>query len=141
MSEIRLQSDIAQEFSVRFPKLKGQFFHVSNERNNKIQAYQALSIGIVRGVSDFIFFKKSVFNGLYLLGIEVKEPESYHEVAHIQNQLKWGKKLEECGGHYYIVRSVSEVIDLISTGETSALRIADVEKMISENGKKKTLRF
>ena len=60
MSEIKLQSDIAREISVRYPNLRGQFFHVSNERKSQNQAFQARSIGIFPGVSDFICIKKEV---------------------------------------------------------------------------------
>ena len=60
MSEIKLQSDIAREIPVRYPNLRGQFFHVSNERKSQNQAFQARSIGIFPGVSDFLFIKGSL---------------------------------------------------------------------------------
>lgn len=140
MSEIKLQSDIAREFSVRYPKLKGQFFHVSNERNNKVQAFQAKSIGIINGVSDFIYFDKNHL-GLKMIGLEVKEPNSYHKVDHIIQQIKWGNVLERCGGLYFIVRSVQEAIEVIEGHYLNALCIEEIEKMLSENGSKKTIKF
>lgn len=151
MSEIQLQSKIAQEFSVRFPKLKGQFFHVSNERNNKIQAFQARAIGIIPGVSDFLYmapydFEDDEANVIHtktvLVGIEVKEPGKYHEVAHVRQQVKWAKVLESCGGVWFLVTSVDEAMKAISINRNykGLKRIADVEKMLDEC-KTKTIKF
>lgn len=145
MSEVRLQSDIAVEYSRRYPKLQGQLFHVSNERNNKIQAFQARAIGIIPGVSDFIYFelfhpKENGSSSSLMIGMEVKEVGSRHEVQHLKNQLKWGKTLENCGGRYFIVRSVDEAMDVIEGRYLSAINIEEFERIISEC-KTKTLKF
>lgn len=142
MGEIQLQSKIAQTVSVRFPKLKGQFFHVSNERNNKIQAFQARSIGIIPGVSDFILLESNFFdqNSCLVTGIEVKEPGKYHEVAHVRQQIKWAKKLESIGGIWFLVTSVDEALKAVTKDYEGLKRIADVEKMLDEC-KTKTIKF
>lgn len=141
MSEIKLQSEIAVEISRRFPKLKGQFFHVSNERNNKIQAFQARAIGIIPGISDFILMEPlDIEKGSFLTGIEVKEPNSRHEVLHVRQQVRWAKTLERCGGVWFLVRSVNEAVKVVTKDYDGLLRIADVEKMLDEC-KTKTIKF
>ena len=139
MSEVKIQSDIAREFSVRYPNKRGQLFHISNERNHKVQAFQAAAIGIVNGVSDFLFFEWVPGFGINLLALEVKSPGSRHEVDHIRQQINWGKTLEEQGGSYRLVRSCKEAIDCIE-GNLCGLSIEEVEEMIHEI-KTKTIKF
>lgn len=113
MSELRLQSDIAREFSVRYPFKKGQLLHISNERNNKIQAFQARSIGIIPGASDFLYFEKEHdINclGVVFVAIEIKEPGSRHQVYQIERQVEWGELVEKVGGVWRLCRSVEEAI-------------------------------
>ena len=145
MSEIKLQSNIAVEFSRRYPKLKGQFFHVSNERNNKIQAFQARAIGIIPGVSDFLYFEK--FNlkeddlpSTTLIGFEVKEPGSRHLVSHVFQQVKWARVLTQNGGRWFLVRSVDEVMNIIEGIPSNALSVDEVEEMLI-NCNAKTIKF
>lgn len=149
MSEIKLQSDIAVEFSRRYPKMKGQLFHISNERNNKIQAFQARAIGIIPGVSDFLFIESNGTSRIHMfqepdirvIGLEVKEPGSYHRVDHIKQQIEWAKVLERCGGRWFIVRSVTDAIQVIDGNyKNGVLSIQDVEEMIN-NCKNKSLKF
>ena len=133
MSEIKLQSDIAREISVRYPNLRGQFFHVSNERKSQNQAFQARSIGIFPGVSDFILFYWSEEEyRIKLLGIEVKEPNSFHKKEHIQQQYEWGCILEDCGGRYFVVRSVLDCIQVIEENYENVLCLSDISEMIKE---------
>lgn len=149
MSEIRLQSDISREFSVRYPKMQGQLFHIPNQRNNKIQAFQSRAIGIIPGASDFLFFEKNKNSTVYnfdefnikLIGLEVKEPGSRHSVDHVQRQVDWGKVLEREGGRWFIVTSVDIAMQVIDGNYNGgALSIKDVEEMIS-NCKIKSLKF
>ena len=141
MSEIKLQSDIAREISVRYPDLRGQFFHVSNERKSQNQAFQARSIGIFPGVSDFLFFNWNEEKwGIDLIGIEVKEPGSFHKKDHIQQQYEWGSILENCGGRYFVVRSVSDCIQVIEGNYENVLCLQDIKKMIEEC-KGKSIKF
>lgn len=139
MSEQRLQSDIVRKFSELYPNRKGQLFHVSNERNNSKQAFIAQSIGIVPGVSDLIYFEYRL--GIELKGIELKELNSRHKVDHVKVQLSWAKTLEECGGEWSLCRTVDEAINFIKGEQNQGLTIEEVEKMISENGNKKTIKF
>lgn len=144
MSEIKLQSDIAREFSVRYPNKRGQFFHVSNERNNKIQAFQAKSIGVFPGVADFLFFDsfddRGIFRGVVkLIAIEVKEPGSRHEVEQIERQIEWAEILESQGGIWRLCRSVDEAISCTQM-DFKGLTIADVKEML-KSIKTKSIKF
>lgn len=145
MSEIRLQSDMARKFSELYPKKKGQLFHISNERSNQTKAFQAASIGIINGVSDFIYFdlfhpKENGSKSTLVLGLEVKEPNGgYHDKDHVRSQLKWGKTLEKNGGIYRIVRTVEELISC-TEGNYTGLTIEEVEVMLDSN-KNKTIKF
>lgn len=143
MSEIKLQSDIAREFSVRYPNKRGQLFHVSNERNNPIQAMQARSIGIFPGVADFLFFDgfdRGIFRGLIrLVAIEVKEPGTRHKREHIEQQLEWARILESQGGTWRLVRSVKEAI-CCTEMNFQGLTIQEVEIML-KNTENKTIQF
>lgn len=141
MSEIKLQSDITREISVRYPDLRGQFFHVSNERKSQNQAFQARSIGIFPGVSDFLFFNwNEEKRGIDLIGIEVKEPGSFHKKDHIQQQYEWGCILEENGGKYFIVTTVKQCVDIINREYENILQLNDIKKMLDEC-KTKSIKF
>ena len=141
MSELKLQSDIAREISVRYPDLRGQFFHISNERKSQAQAFQARSIGIFPGVSDFLFFNWDEEKwGIDLIGIEVKEPGSFHKKDHIQQQYEWGCILEENGGKYFIVTTVKQCVDIINGKYENILQLNDIKKMLDEC-KTKSIKF
>lgn len=141
MSEIKLQSDIARKFSELYPLKRGQLFHVSNERNNQIQVFQARAIGIFPGVCDFLFIEKipERITGTILIGIEIKEPGSYHKREHIEQQLEWAEILEANGGLWRLCRSTEEAIsctELLLKG----LTIEDVKELLKST-KNKNIRF
>lgn len=134
MREEKLQSDIAVTFSQRYPEKFGQLFHVSNERNHKIQAFKARAIGIIPGVADFIYFSKK-FN----VATELKTPESRHKVVSIKQQLKWAKVWEKQGNVWRLCRTVDEAISCYN-GDFKGLTRQEVKKMIKEV-KTKTIKF
>ena len=134
MNETQLQADIARKFSELCPHKRGQLFHVSNERNNKMQAYRARSIGIINGVADFVFFSKK-FN----VATELKVPGSRHQVAHIKHQLWWAKVWEKQGGIWRLCRTTEEAVSCYN-GDFKGLTRKDVKKMIN-NVKTKTIKF
>jgi len=134
MSEEKLQSDIARRFSELYPDKRGQLFHVSNERNNKIQAYRARAIGIVNGVADFIFFEH-----FYFIATELKVPGTRHERHHIISQVEWGKIWESQGGIWRLCRTVDEALSCYKM-KPKGLTIEEVEKMLFETTTK-TIKF
>jgi hypothetical protein len=144
--ELKLQSEIAVEISQRFPNLRGQFFHVSNERNNQIKAFQARAIGIFPGVSDFLFFEEiaarefQIENCCKLTALEVKEPGSYHKLDHVKQQAEWGQILEDKGGRYFIVTSVQQAVSVVQGNYEGIMNLQDLQKHISQC-KLKTIRF
>lgn len=143
MTESQLQSGIVRKFSELYPNKRGHLFHVPNQRNNQVQAFQAKSLGIYAGVADLIYIDILYGNDTLILGLELKSPGTRHKVEHIEQQLDWGKTLEACGGCWRICRTVDEAIAFISGDYENdvALSIRDIEKMIKENGNKKTIQF
>lgn len=144
MSEVKIQSDITRKFSELYPLKRGQLFHVSNERNNKIQAFQARSIGIFPGVSDFIYFDKfhPRENGtpcVLIVGIEVKEPGSRHEVDKVERQVDWGEILESQGGVWRLCRTTEEAISCTELN-FKGLTTKEVREML-KSVKTKTIKF
>lgn len=146
MSEIRLQSDIVRKFSELYPEKRGQLFHVANERNHKLQAFQAKAIGIFSGVSDLIYFSPlflgeyQVENSSKILGIEVKELGKSHKKDHIECQIDWGRTLERNGGKWVLSTSVESAIEATLGNYSNCLSISDVEELLKKD-KLKTIKF
>jgi hypothetical protein len=134
MREEKLQSLIATEFSQKHPEKSGQLFHVSNERNNKIQAFKARSIGIIPGVADFIFFSKD-FN----IATELKIKGSRHEVARVKKQLQWAKVWEKEGNVWRLCTTVDEAISCYEGNYKGMTRKQVKQKL--KGVKTKTIQF
>jgi hypothetical protein len=132
--EEKLQSDIAIKFSQEYPEKSGQLFHVSNERNNKIQAFKARSIGIVPGVADFLFFSKK-FN----VATELKQPGSRHLVTKVMKQVQWAKVWEREGNIWRLCRTVDEAISCYN-GKLKGMTRQEVKELL-RSVKTKTVKF
>jgi len=132
--EEKLQSDIAIRFSQLYPEKSGQLFHVSNERNNQIQAFKARAIGIIPGVADFLFFSKD-FN----IATELKLPGSRHEVSRIKKQIEWAEVWIREGNVWRLCSTVEEAISCYE-GDFKGKTVKEVKKMI-KNVKTKTIKF
>lgn len=135
MSEEKLQSDIAVRFSQLYPGKRGQLFHVSNERNNKIQAYRARAIGIVPGVADFVYFDRN-----RKVATELKVPGSRHDRQQIEVQVLWGEVWESQGGMWRLCRTVDEAINCYKGLKSFGLTILDVKRMLKQQ-MTKTIKF
>lgn len=141
-SEEALQSDIVRTFSELYPERRGQLFHVPNQRNHKLQAFKARSIGIFPGVSDLIYFESNGLAEITAKGIELKLPNSTHKADHVEQQLEWAKILESKGGNWRICTSVKGAIDFIEGNiNEENLTFKDVEFMLKNNKEKKTIKF
>jgi hypothetical protein len=136
MREEKLQSQVAIEFSQKYPEKYGQLFHISNERNNKVQAYKAKSIGIIPGVADFLFVSKK-----RKVATELKAPGSRHLVSKVRKQIWWGKVWERCGKkfHWRLCRTVDEAISCY-LGDYKGMTIKEAEDYIN-SVKTKTIKF
>lgn len=142
-SEEALQSDIVRTFSELYPEKRGQLFHVPNQRNHKLQAFKAKSIGIHSGVADLLFMQPNGIAELELSAIELKLPNSRHKVEHIEQQLEWAKTLQRCGGFWRLCTTLEQAMAFIEcdTSKDSGLLIGDVEALIRANKEKKTIKF
>tara|TARA_R110000851_G_scaffold296579_1_gene451746 strand:- start:203 stop:610 length:408 start_codon:yes stop_codon:yes gene_type:complete len=133
-SEERLQSDIARRFSELYPDKSGQLFHVSNERNHKLQAFKARAIGIIPGVADLIYFSK-----LFDVATELKVNGSRHLVATIKGQIRWGRVWESQGNVWRLCTTVDEAISCYE-GNFKGKTLDEVEELI-RNVKTQTIKF
>lgn len=120
--------------SVLQPKKRGQLFHVSNERNSKEQAFKAQAIGIVPGVSDFIYFE----SGIPIMGLEVKVSKSRHLVSHLQSQVNWGRILEREGGNWRLITDVEQMTSCVVYKILKGYTLDEVQLWI-DNAKGKTI--
>lgn len=134
MNEEKLQSDIAAKFSQQYPNKRGQLFHIANERNNKVQVYKALSIGIVPGVADFLFFSKD-FN----VATELKVKGSRHKVEHLKKQLEWGKVWEREGNVWRLCTTTEQAISCYN-GNFKGITIEELENTL-KSVKTKTIKI
>lgn len=142
MNETQLLSGIVRKFSELYPEKRGQFFHVSNERNNQMQAFRAAGMGIFRGLSDLIYFDGFGFGFMCIFGLEVKAPNTRHDRDQIEAQIEWGKILESQGGKWRLIRTIEEAMNFVNRRfeHPCGLTIAQVEQMLLEQ-KTKTIKF
>ena len=83
MKEARLQSEMVKWYRNVWYKNPKMLFAVFNEG---INVSGKISMGLVPGVSDLLYYEK---DGRKLLGLEVKHPGESHDVAHVSRQLKF----------------------------------------------------
>ena len=146
MSEIKLQSDMVRKISELYPHLRGQIFHVPNQRNHELQAIRARAEGIFPGVADLLYFKEMTAHGFQiencckLIALEVKEPNSTHKLDHVIQQAEWGQILENNGGKYVIVQTVEQSIEVINENYENVIDLRTLWKVI-KNCKSKTIMF
>lgn len=139
MSENQLIFEIVRRQSELFPLKRGQFFHIANERNNRLQAIKARSMGIFPGVADFFYFCQED-GQLKMLALELKAPGTWHQKNHIQIQLEWAEIFEREGGTWRLIRSVEEAISCLELNY-KGLTIEDVRYMMELDPKKKSIQF
>lgn len=127
MNETQLQAAIVAKFSQKYPKKRGQLFHVPNERNHALQAMKASSLGIVPGVGDLLFFSKK-FN----ISTELKAPGYRHKVSQIKAQIKWGRTWVKNGkkNHWRLCKTVDEAISCYE-GNYKGMTLKEVEDYLN----------
>ena len=138
MNEKQLSCNIVREITNIQPEKRKQLFHISNERNSKEQAFEAKAIGIINGVSDFLYFELNT----PLIGMEIKVTGSFHKIEHIISQIEWGETLEQQGGVWRLITTVEDAVSLIvhkrhDVGKTTQM----MREMIAKNGNKKTIKI
>ena len=100
-NEKQLQAKIVMDFNQKRPEERRMLWSTRNTTFSAKDGMTQRAIGMVRGVSDLLYFSNAS-----LIGIELKLPGTKHKVSHILEQYKWGLDLEENGGEYYIVTSL-----------------------------------
>lgn len=83
--EHSLQSKCVISFSQKYPEQRGYLIGYFAETESPVQGALKNSLGLVRGVSDLIYFHP---NG-NTIGIEMKAPGSSHKVGHLKEQASW----------------------------------------------------
>ena len=132
--EENLQKDIVVKFSQLYPNKRGQLFHVSNERNNELQAMKASAIGIVNGVADLLHYEQHRDGNMIGKALELKAPGTYHKREHIEDQIEWAKTWRNQNGLWRLCRTVPEAIAFIEgdIDHSWGLTIEEVEIMLNE---------
>lgn len=104
--EGRIQAECFAWFWNTFPQYRKLLFHVANENDrsdsNAIQGAMRKSLGIVPGVSDFVFLVKRGDFGALL--IEMKDDTGTQKPA----QREWQALVEAHGYKYVICRSLEQ---------------------------------
>jgi len=105
MSEDRLQQECYMFFHNNYPKLRGLLFHVPNGGSrNAREGAKFKTMGVIRGVSDFLFIYQS-----NLYAIELKTPSGRQS----REQLDWQELVTKEGVVYVVVRSLDDFKKLI----------------------------
>lgn len=103
--EGKLQAQIFSYIWNKYPDMRGCLFSTFQETSSQIDGAIKRSLGLVAGVSDFIFCD----NG-DTVGIELKYPDSSHKVDHIIQQAQWLLKVPKRG---YFCDSLEMAEDII----------------------------
>ena len=130
--EDQLQAKIVLDFSQKRPEDKGCLWSVPNRTLSQRDGQKQVAMGLVKGVSDLIYFKEGRF-----VGIELKLIGKTHKKTHVQKQLDWGKKIESEGGEYYIVTSIEgfwEVINQLPFPMDDVYTTKQIEELIEISG-------
>lgn len=110
-NEGKIQAECYAWFWENYPRYRKLLFHVANENDradsNIIQGAIRRSLGVVAGVSDFIFLVAS--GGYHGLCIEMKDEKGTQKPA----QKEWQSLVESQGYRYEICRSLPQFKELI----------------------------
>lgn len=107
--EHKLQAECVRYFSETYPERRGELFATFQETKSQGQGGVMLSLGLVSGVSDLLFVQDG-----FLIGIEMKYPETSHNTEHLIKQAKWLLKVPKRG---YFCDSLDMFKEIIAGGE------------------------
>lgn len=120
MNEAQLQSQCVLWFSQEYPKRRGDLFATFQETNSAAQGSNMLSKGLIPGVSDIIYtdFQKR------LIGIEMKAPNTYHDLIHVLEQCRF---IRHNAYHGFFCTTLEDFKTIIeSDGTNGMLKVEDV---------------
>lgn len=103
-SEAAFQQGCRIWFHNSFPLLRGLLFHVRNNSNNAREGEYWKELGVIPGVSDFIFLY-----GGFCYCIELKTKTGYQS----PEQIAWQALIEEQGIKYYVIDTIEDFKELI----------------------------
>lgn len=108
-TEDRIQQDIViylnNTYCLPAYANRGIVFHVPNQRASAAERIKLKAMGVLAGVSDIIF----IYRGKHLY-LEVKTPDGIQS----KDQKEFEGRIQSNGFSYYIVRSVDDVINIMS---------------------------
>lgn len=130
MNEKRLQFDCVTWFNNSVPTERGTLFAILNETN---KGAHKKGIGLVKGASDLAYIAQ---DGVFC-PIELKVPDTRHEVEHLKRQIDFIKKMNDRGGLGFFCFSKNHfqhIIASLTPGVTiSAQAISDHSIRFIEN--------
>ena len=104
--EHRLQYDCYQWFHNTYPQYRGLLCANLSNSKNKVDGNRNKAMGLQAGRSDMVFyFARNAYQ------IELKIASGKQSPA----QIEWQKVIESQGFNYYIVRTLEEFQELISS--------------------------
>lgn len=135
MSEKKLQSKMVLKFSQEFPNRFGDLIGTFNETINAAQGANMLSLGLVKGLSDLIYINKDK----RFVGIEVKYPNTYHDLIHILEQCRFLIENAHVGHFCISLEQFEKIID--SDGQFGGINPFEVRHICYEKIKSKMGEF
>lgn len=109
MNEKQLQAKIVMDFSHKMPEERGSLWSTRNTTFSERDGQTQKAMGMIAGVSDLILYFEKRF-----VGIEIKVRGSSHKSKHVGQQLRWGEKIIDAGGEWYIVTTLEEFWDVVN---------------------------
>ena len=103
-SEAAFQQECRIYFHNTYPHLRKLLFHVRNNSDSKRDGAYWKELGVVPGVSDFLFLYKGKCHC-----IELKTPKG----SQSDSQLEWEQIVKSQNIDYYIINSKEKFIDLM----------------------------
>lgn len=93
--EGKIQASIVKWFGETYPKHRGALIAYFANPESKIQGGVMLSMGLMKDVSDLLYFAAG--DKRYVVGFEIKAENTYHNVKHLQGQANWMLTFCEAG--------------------------------------------
>lgn len=142
MSEQQLQFNIVKNFRNKYPEHRGMLFEINNSTN---KGAHRKGLGQVKGASDLFFLNEF---GKHF-AIELKEPESRHDVSHLIDQCNWLTKVGDRGGLGFFIFTHEDFENIIEMAimedppyDLESISIRSIDMVLSialfaqKNGKK-----
>ena len=106
MTESQFQAQLFQHHWNNYPHERGLLFHVNNKARNAIEGNRFKAMGVIPGVSDFIYLKPGGSPILIELKINTGEQSPV--------QKKWELLVRLAGYDYRIVRNLTDFLQIIT---------------------------